>query len=99
MGDNRCNPWMWFDVLTLPAIIGSPDNAMASPYTNLAQASLLETSMTTEDTHLLRKQEAKTSPRKVQGLPFSSEKNKIDPKEPAQQGTLNALPPMKIHYN
>ncbi len=72
MGDNRCNPWMWFDVLTLPAIIGSPDNAMASPYTNLAQAGLLETSMATEDTHLLRKQEAKTSPRKVQGLPFSS---------------------------
>lgn len=72
MGDNSIDPWMWFDVLTLPAIIGSPDNALASTYTNLAKACQLETKMTTEDTHLLRKQEAKTSPRKVQGLPISS---------------------------
>lgn len=63
---------MWLDVLTLPAIIGSPDNAMASTYTNLAKACQLETEMTTEDTHLLRQQEAKTSPHKIQGLPISS---------------------------
>ncbi len=86
MGDNNNNPWMWFDVLTLPAIIGSPDNAMASPYTNPVQAGLLETSMTTEDTHLLRKQEAKTSPREVQGLPISSPP--FNPNRPGGQNPL-----------